>query len=83
MLLVSRWCSAIVSCIVCLLREHGMVASLKVGAVIADSVCTLEAFQDTYWKPFIMTEEQRLEACKVTFEHEQPAASGGDSLSGF
>ena len=50
---------------------------------LADSVCSLEAFQDTYWKPFIMTEEQRSEACKVTFEHEQPAASGGDSLSGF
>ena len=49
----------------------------------AGHVCTLEAFQNTYWKPFIVTEEERQEACTLTFEHEQPAASGGDSLSGF
>lgn len=49
----------------------------------AGHVCTLEAFQDTYWKPFIVTEEERQEACTLTFEHEQPAGSGGDSLSGF
>lgn len=49
----------------------------------AGHVCTLESFQDTFWKPFIVTEEERQEACTLTFEHEQPAASGGDSLSGF
>ncbi|DBB06874.1 TPA: hypothetical protein ACH3X3_009533 [Trebouxia sp. C0006] len=46
-------------------------------------VCTLESFQNAFWKPFIVTEEERQEACTLTFEHEQPAASGGDSLSGF
>ncbi len=49
----------------------------------AGHVCTLESFQNTFWKPFIVTEEERQEACTLTFEHEQPAASGGDSLSGF
>ena len=51
--------------------------------ICAGHVCTLESFQDTFWKPFIVTEEERQEACTLTFEHEQPAASGGDSLSGF
>ncbi|DBA85742.1 hypothetical protein WJX77_001343 [Trebouxia sp. C0004] len=46
-------------------------------------VCTLESFQNAFWKTFIVTEEERQEACTLTFEHEQPAASGGDSLSGF
>ncbi len=49
----------------------------------AGHVCTLESFQNTFWKPFIVTEEERQDACTLTFEHEQPAASGGDSLSGF
>lgn len=64
-------------------RMH-MLEIVHVKAVlIVGHVCTLEAFQNTYWKPFIVTEEQRQEACTLTFEHEQPAASGGDSLSGF
>lgn len=53
------------------------------ACLAAGHVCTLEAFQDNYWKPFIVTEEERQEACTLTFEHEQPAGSGGDSLSGF
>ena len=69
-----------------------LIASCKTNAnsgvlvkhdVVAGHLCTLESFQNTYWKPFIVTEEERHEACSLTFEHEQPAASGGDSLSGF
>lgn len=61
-----------------LLEDLHVEAGLTIG-----HLCTLEAFQNTYWKPFIVTEEERQEACTLTFEHEQPAASGGDSLSGF
>ena len=61
-----------------------MLEDLNVQAdLAAGHVCTLETFQNTYWKPFIVTEKERQEACTLTFEHEQPAASGGDSLSGF
>lgn len=69
-------------CMTCERLSSGLYMQFRCG-LIAGHVCTLEAFQDNYWKPFTVTEEERQEACTLTFEHEQPAGSGGDSLSGF
>jgi hypothetical protein len=44
-------------------------------------VCTLEDFEATYFRPFIVSKEEHEDLCAVTFGHEQPAGSG-DAVQG-